>query len=380
MSGPRIVLRRDRPPLRVNPALRPVCGARLRGGLSMSLITYVTRIHFADRVLEDALAEELARLGTQRPLVLVEERHVSKDEDERLMDALPLAATPVRFVVRPGLPADADLREAAAVFADVGCDGIVGCGGVRTLDLARILGGSGAPVVTIPTGTESVGLGPLAVDFARHGARQTFTPSAILCDATLTMDADAEMTAAAGMDALVHCLEAYLGTSFNPPADGIAIDGLRRAAQHLERAVENGRDLGARRELLAAALNAGLAAQKGFGGIEAAARGLEAEAGARHGMLHGALMPEVLAFNRPAISDRFDAVRAALSLEDEADVSDALTRLAERVGLPVRLSKAGIAASALPRAARGAAADLANRTNPRHATHRDYQKIMESAL
>jgi 4-hydroxybutyrate dehydrogenase len=344
----------------------------------MSLISFVTRVHFADRVLEDALAEELARLGVLRPLVLVEAD--ATEELERLWDALPVNAVPVRFTVDGGEAADATLREAAAMFAESGCDGIVGCGGARTLDLARLLGGSGAPVVAVPTGTESVGLGPLAVDFARHGARQAFTPAAILCDATLTLGAGPAATAAAGMDALVHCLEAYLSTAYNPPADGIAIDGLRRATLNLERVVENGGDVAARRELLAAALDGGLAAQKGFGGIEAAARGLEGEAGARHGVLHAALLPEVLAFNRPAIAERFSLIRSVLGFTGDVDVAEALMRLAERVGLPLRLSEAGIAARVLPVAAQGAAADPANRTNPRHATPRDYQRIMEAAL
>jgi 4-hydroxybutyrate dehydrogenase len=344
----------------------------------MSLITFVTRIHFADRVLEDALAEELARLGVQRPLVLTDAE--AADETERLADALPLTASPVHFAVEAEAAADAALREAAALFAGSGCDGIVGCGGSRTLDLARLLGGSGAPVVAVPTGTESVGLGPLAVDFARHGARQSFTPSAILCDATLTLSAGPAATAAAGMDALVHCLEAFLSSAYNPPADGIALDGLRRAALNLPRAVEAGGDLDARRELLAAALDGGLAAQKGFGGIEAAARGLESAAPTRHGQLHAALLPEVLAFNSPAISERFGLVRTALGLGETADVAEALARLARRVGLPARLSEAGVSARVLPGAAQGAAADPANRTNPRHATPRDYQRIMEAAL
>ena len=344
----------------------------------MSLITFVTRVHFADRVLEDALAEDLARLGVQRPLMLTDAE--AADEAERLWDALPLGATPVRFTVEADTASDAALREAAAVFAETGCDGIIGCGGARTLDLARLLGGSGAPVVAVPTGTESVGLGPLAVDFARHGARQAFTPSAILCDATMTLGAGPAATAAAGMDALVHCLEAYLSTAYNPPADGIALDGLRRAALNLERAVESGGDLLARREMLAAALNGGLAAQKGFGGIEAAARGLEGEAGARHGVLHAALIPEVLAFNHPAISERFALIRLVLGLGAREDVAEALARLALRVGLPSRLSQAGVAARVLPGAAQEAAADPANRTNPRHATHRDYLKIMEAVL
>jgi alcohol dehydrogenase class IV len=346
----------------------------------MTLITFVTRVHFADRVLEDALAEEVSRLGMKRPLVLIDAQHVGAEEGERLWDALPLSSAPVPFEVQTDGMADHDLRDCAALIAEHQCDGAIGFGGVRALDLARILGGASVPVIVIPTSTESIGIGPLTVDIARHRAQQDFTPSAVLCDATLTTSASPSATAAAGMDALVHCLEAYLSTAYNPPADGIALDGLRRAVGSLGRAVENGRDLGARRELLAAALNAGFAAQKGFGGIEATARGLEAETGARHGSLHAALIPAVLAFNRPVIADRFDAVRAALGLRGRADVAATLTRLAESVGLPLRLSEAGVAAPIIPRAAQAAAADPANRTNPRLATHRDYEKMIVGVL
>jgi alcohol dehydrogenase class IV len=346
----------------------------------MSLINFVTRIHFADRVLEDALSEELARLSIHRPIVICEARTADGEEGERLDDALPPTARPVRFETTGEGSGDKDLREAAALFAESGCDGIIGLGGAVALDLARLLGRSGAAVIAVPTATESVGLGPLGIEFARHAGRQPLVPSAIFCDATLTVSADPMRTAAAGMDALIHCLEAYLSTAYNPPADGIALDGLRRAAGNLPRAVENGRKLEPRRELLAAALNGGLAAQKGFGGVEAAARGLEQEVRVRHGALHAAMLPEVLAFNAPAVADRISIIRSALGLRSDADVVKALSGLAEDVGLPVRLSDAGVATSVLARAARHAAADPANQTNPRHATPRDYEAMMTAAL
>jgi 4-hydroxybutyrate dehydrogenase len=262
----------------------------------MTLITFVTRVHFADRVLEDALAEELSRLSILRPLVLAEAG--SGDETERLWDALPVA---------PRRSGSSSIRGGGGRRPARGGGALRGVGMRRDHRLRRRANarprsasrGSGAPVVTVPTGTESVGLGPLAVGFrAPRGAAGLHAVGH-----PLRRDAHAgrgpAATAAAGMDALVHCLEAYLSTAYNPPADGIALDGLRRAALNLERAVQNGTDLAARRELLAAALNGGLASQKGFGGIEAAARGLEGEAGARHGALHAALLPEVLAFNLP---------------------------------------------------------------------------------
>ena len=132
----------------------------------------------------------------------------------------------------------------------------------------------GVPVIALPTTTANVGLGPVSERLGSGAG----VPVLILCDPTLTLAADAAATAADGMDALIHCLEAYRGTAWNPPADGIALEGVRRAAAYLERAVMDGNDIEARREMLAAALNAGLAAQKGLGGVHALALALEAEA------------------------------------------------------------------------------------------------------
>ncbi len=346
----------------------------------MSLITYLTRIHFADRVLEDALPEEIARHRIRRPLVVADRSAEGGDGLERVFDALPAPEPPAMVFCDPDLPRDAEIAQAKSVLAKAECDGLIGFGGLRALDLARLLGGTTRPVVTIPTRTGSIGLGPLGRDMAETAAQRPALPAAILCDATLTLDTPPAATAATGMDALVHCLESFLSTAFNPPADGIALDGLRRAALHLEAAVQNGQDMAARRELLAAALNAGLASEKGYGGIEAAAHGLEASAKARHGVLHGALLSEVLSFNAPAVSDRFDLIRTTLGLPERADLGAHLAVLAERIGLPLRLSEVGITARALPRAARRAAADCANRTNPRHATASDYEKMMRAVL
>ena len=353
----------------------------------MSLITYVTRIHFADRVLEDALAEELARCRSRRPLIVAESDPATEAVIERLWDALPVAAEPVRFAAAGPRLATGDLAAARDLHIGSACDAVVGFGGARPLDLARLLGAElGAAVLTVPTGTESIGLGPVGVPFGRRAGRDAQVPDAILCDATLTMGADAGATAAAGMVALVQCLEAYLGTAYNPPADGIALEGLRRAARYLEPAVTNRQDLDARRELLAAALNAGLAAQKGLGGIEAAARALaaEAEPAMRHGASHAALLPAVLAFNAPAIEGRIDAIAPiigkAIGLSERVDLARGLSDLARRVDLPARLASLGVDVAMLERAASGAAAEVANRTNPRHATAEDYRTMMLAVL
>lgn len=203
-----------------------------------------------------------------------------------------------------------------------------------------------------------------------------------LHELTLTLAADAAATAADGMDALIHSLEAYLGTAWNPPADGIALEGLRRASAWLERAVADGADIEARREMLAAALNAGLAARKGLGGVHALALAIEAEADRRlrHGRLHAALLPPVMTFNAPAVADRLPALRAALRLPAGADVIAALGALGQRTGLPDRLALLHLDAPALTRVALRAAEGAANRTNPRHATASDDRHMLVAAL
>lgn len=352
----------------------------------MSLISFVTRIHFADRVLEDALPEELEQLAIRRPLVITDEAGEHEDCLERLWDALPAECDPVHLGgFRPQVKA-AQLRAASKSFHDTSCDAVIGFGGAVALDFARAIdtrrqGQQPALLLTIPTTTESVGLGPVGGAIPRQHVFKPRHPSVVLCDATLTVSTSAYATAIAGMDTLTHCLEAYLGTAFNPPADGIALEGLRRAMRNLLRAVEDGQDLEARREMLAAALNAGLAARKGLGGIDAAAKALEAEAGIpdRHGSLNAALLPHVLAFNAPAVSDRLPVVREAIGAAAGMDVASSISALGKRLGLPARIGDLGLNRAALRRAAKAAAADQANQTNPRHATAEDYFRLLEEA-
>ncbi len=346
----------------------------------MSLIGYVTRIHFADRVLEDALPEELRTLNVRKPLVVTDAAGEADECFDRLADILPAGLVAMRQI--EDILAEGGRSQALTFAADSGADAVIGMGGACALDMARIIGREAlpaVPVIALPTTTANVGLGPVAEGLVPGAAG---VPALILCDPTLTLAADSAATAADGMDALIHCLEAYLGNAWNPPADGIALEGVRRAAAYLERAVADGSDIEARREMLAAALNAGLAVQKGLGGVHALAHALEAEAGLtlRHGRLHAALLPPVMTFNAPAVAERLPALRAALRLGPGADVIAALAALGRRIGLPERLTSLHLDTPALVRVALRAAEGAANRTNPRHATTADYRHMLEAAL
>ncbi len=341
----------------------------------MSLITYLTRVHFADRVLEDALAVELRRLRIFRPVLVIDADAAQGDALDRLTDATPREHAPIaRLLVGASAAPGPDATTAAA------CDGVIGFGGRAALAAARRMsapGRAGAtlPWIAVPTTTAAVGLDA-------GGETRAAVPSAILCDPTLTLGLDPETTARTAMDALAHCVESYLATAYNPPADGIALEGVRRAGAWAERAVADGSDAKARRELMAAALNAGLAAQKGLGGAEAAACALEAEAGVadRHGMLHGALLPRIVAFNAPAVGSRFAALAAALGLSPGRDLPTGLADLGARLGLPGCLGSLGLTMAALRRAAETAAADPVSRTNPRMADADDFLRLLSSAL
>jgi 4-hydroxybutyrate dehydrogenase len=354
----------------------------------MSLITYLTRIHFADRVVEDALGVELRALGVRRAAVVTDSSGEAEDHYDRVIDALPpeIGYVPLRRQTAADTAALTALRRN---FQEQYCDAVIGLGGPVALDLARALGqastgrngrgGGSPPVIALPTTTSSVGIGPLA---GALGGREGMIPTVILCDPTLTMAQTPDETIAAGMDALTHCVEAWLGTAWNPPADGMALDGARRARTWLPRIEADGSDLEARRELLAAALNAGLASQKGLGAAHALAHALEAEDGLslRHGWWHSALLPPAISFNAPAVFGRFAPLAAALGAPGGDDVAAAVTQLGIRIGLPCQIGELGLDRKAMARVAARAVEDPANLTNPRHAVAEDYLRMLEAAM
>lgn len=377
----------------------------------MSLINYLTRIHFADDVLEDALGAEIGAFKVKRPMIVTDPGIVKSGLVERILDVFDADISPVVFDKTPENPTEKACQEAARIYRESDCDCLIGFGGGSSIDLAKaaailishdndlssysaIEGGTARIkdklpiIIAIPTTSGSGSeVSRTAAIVSSKGRKlslisEYLVPKIAIIDPTLTLNLPPLMTAATGMDALTTCIEAYIATAYNPPADGIALDGLRRVATNIERAVETGSDLFARREMMAAAMNGALACQKGLGGVHAMSHALGGLANydLHHGTLNAILLPKVLEFNAPAVSHRYDEIKRALSIDKRSNISNAIARLTKRLGLPTKLSQLGVNISALRQAALLAEKDHSNRTNPRRASKSDYFEIMRSAL
>ncbi len=191
-------------------------------------------------------------------------------------------------------------------------------------------------------------------------------PVAVIADPQLTLGVPAGLTAATGMDALAHCLEAYCAPSFHPMADGIALEGMRLIRIALPRAVHAGGDLEARALMMAAATMGAVAFQKGLGAIHALSHPLGALYDAHHGLLNGILIPYVLAFNRPAVEDKMVRLATYLGLPGHGfdAVLTWIVALRRELGLPDKLRQLGIDAAETDRIIAAALVDPTAPTNP----------------
>ena len=238
------------------------------------------------------------------------------------------------------------------------------------------------PLIAIPTtaGTGSE-VSRSGVAFLEDTGRKTvifapaLLPRAAIVDPELTYGLPARATAATGLDAFTHCLEAYLSNGFHPLADAVAIDGIRRVSRSLPVALQEPTHSRARLDMMIAAMEGAMAFQKGLGNAHALAHALTPVAGLHHGLANAVVLPSVMAFNRGVSRSRLARVAIAMG-EPSGAVEDVLAGLAiDRVrrlvadaGLPTRLSQAGVKEPDLPRIA---AARLPGRLAPGEPTADD---------
>ncbi len=376
----------------------------------MSLISYLTTIRFDFGALS-GLPDDLRDLGIRAPLIVADQGLVKAGLVDRVRAVIGGTAELPVFADTPTNPTEQAVEAGLAVYKAHGCDGLVALGGGSPIDLAKgiallashpgplegyafIAGGgpkitaSVAPVIAIPTtaGTGSE-VGRAALITLKDGRKLGFIsphliPKRAICDPDLTLGLPPGLTAATGMDAITHCIETYLSPRDNPPAEAIALDGLCRAVDAIERAVSDGADREARRAMLMAALEGGLTFQKGLGAVHALSHPLGGlkRVSLHHGTLNAVLLPHVLRFNDGHVGDKYAAIRRVLGLAEGADLPAFILALNARIGMPKSLSAMGVPREVLPDIAHAAVADHSTATNPRPAGETDYRALLELAF
>jgi 4-hydroxybutyrate dehydrogenase len=385
----------------------------------MARFQYVTQIEIDDGAVR-LLPQECAAAGIRKPLVV-------SDAGVRAAGVLDLALAALKglphavFDQTPGNPTEAAVRAARAVYLEHGCDGLVAVGGGSSLDLAKgvailathpgtladyatITGGAerigphAAPVIAVPTtagtGSEVARGAILIVDDGRKLGFHNWNllPRVALLDPELTLGLPPALTAATGMDAIAHCLETFMSGKVNPPADGIALDGLWRGWRHIERAFKDGAtDREARWNMMSASLQGALAFQKGLGCVHSLSHSLGGvNPRLHHGTLNAVFLPAVIRFNAAADSmrrdDRLNRMAHAMGLRDGEDYSDgvavaqAVHDMTARLGLPTGLAAMGVAEAQFDEIIDHALVDHCHATNPRLATRDDYRRMLLESM
>lgn len=378
----------------------------------MAFINYVTQIQFDFGALR-LLRQECDRVGIRKPLLVTDPGVKAAGILQKALDALGDLPHAV-FDQTPSNPTEAAVMSAADVYKAQRCDGLIAVGGGSAIDCAKgvaiaathegplshyatIEGGSPriservAPLIAIPTtsGTGSeVARGAIIIvnDHRKLGFHSWhLVPKAAICDPELTYGLPALLTAATGMDAIAHCMETFMAAAFNPPADGIALDGLTRGWAHIERATRNGLDSEARRQLMSASMQGAMAFQKGLGCVHSLSHSLGGlNPGLHHGTLNALFLPAVVRFNAQAESvqreDRLARMAHAMGLGSASDIPDAIRDMNARLGLPAGLAALGVESAQFKAVIDGALRDHCHATNPRFASAEDYEHMLSTSL
>ena len=378
----------------------------------MAFIYYVTQIQF-DFGAVSLLPQECDRVGITRPLIVTDAGVRAAGLLQKALDALPGRRCAV-FDQTPSNPTEAAVRAAAALYRAEGCDGLIAVGGGSAIDCAKgvaiaathegplkgyatIEGGSPritervAPLIAVPTtsgtGSEVARGAIIIVDDGRKLGFHSWhlVPRTAICDPELTLGLPPMLTAATGMDAIAHCMETFMAPVFNPPADGIALDGLERAWAHIERATRDGSDRDARLNLMSASMQGAMAFQKGLGCVHSLSHSLGGvNPRLHHGTLNAMFLPAVVRFNAEAESmrrdRRLDRMARVMGLSSGSDIPEALRDLNARLGLPTGLAALGVSRDQFDAVITGALADHCHKTNPRIATAEEYREMLEASM
>ena len=374
---------------------------------------YPTAIRFGNGRVEE-LPDACAKAGIARPLLITDPGLAASDMVQNALKLCTDAGLPTAcFSEVASNPVNGNVVDAVATYRAGGHEGVIAFGGGSAMDVARatalMVGQSRpiwdfedredwylradadaiAPIVAVPTtaGTGSeVGRVAVITDEAARCKKLIFhpmlMPKIVILDPGLTLSLPPELTAATGMDALAHNLEAYCARGFHPMADGIALEGMRLVKDWLPTAVKDGSNISARAHMLVASTMGATAFQKGLGAIHALSHPVGALYNSHHGLTNAVFMPYVLAFNRSEIEVPLERLARHLELpQGDADgVLKWVLQLRQEIGIPHSLAELGVTEDGIDQLVALAEIDQARACNPRPLSKQDLAQLFIDAI
>lgn len=377
----------------------------------MALITLVNQCHIEHGVI-DMLSDTLKQLGVKRPLICTDKGLVSVGIVDTIRSRIPNDVTVTIYDGTPENPTEPAVKDAVRMYRENNCDGIIAVGGGSSMDLSKGAAlllthseslveynaaaggvtkiGPVAPIIAIPTtsGTGSEVSGS-AVIKTEDGRKLVFRspnlkPDVSLCDPDLTLGLPPLLTAATGMDAVTHLMEAVMSPVENPPAEAIGLDGLWRAVSkgNLLRVVDNPEDREARKQMMIAATEGALAFTKGLGAVHAMshAAGRIDHLNLHHGTLNAVCLPACLRYNDDVLGEKRSRMKQFMGVPEGQSLDKMIEQLNAKLGLPANLSEMGITEDMVPGMIEHALVDPTTATNAKPVDAEGYKSLYKDAM
>ena len=361
----------------------------------------------------DDLASACENLNIKNPLLVTDKDLIELPFIKNILASLKKKFSQLRvFSNFSGNPIGENVEEGVEIFKKNNNDGVVTIGGGSALDVGKAITFMSAqtrpiwdfedigdywkrannnisPIIAIPTtaGTGSETGRASAIINKKTGVKKIifhpkFLPSIVILDPMLTVDLSPRLTAATGMDALAHNLEAFCAPGFHPMADGIALEGIKLIKTSLITAFNDGRNIEARQNLLAASSMGSTAFQKGLGAIHSLSHPVNSKFNIHHGLSNAIFMPYVLTFNKKFIEKRISTISSFIGLENNfKSFLDWIITLRKELKIPHKLSELiQIKPDQIEELSQMALEDPSTATNPSKLKKEDFKKMYEYSI
>ena len=381
------------------------------------------RIEFGDGAIQN-LGDHVKAFDGKKPFLVSDAGVINAGILAKAIDALEASGLSYTLYsdIEPN-PTDISVAHGVETYKTDACDVVIAVGGGSVMDAAKAIRlltthepplepyysdvggidrirGDMPPLICVPTtaGTGSeVSQGSIITDTSlnttdRWRKRAIVTPfnmsNIALLDPGITVGMPPDLTAATGMDAITHGIEAYVATKYHPIAEGVALQALKVLSANIQQVYHNGDDVTARGEMLLGSCMAAFSFQKGLGAVHSLAHQLSTDAPIPHGVANAILLPPVMEFNFSHASEKYAEIARALGIDtSNMDINEAGHAAIDKIrayntalNMPTGLGDAGLEREKIPKLGADAMLDHCHKFNPRSCTEADMITLFEAAF